>query len=591
MKELRKFIAEHAMGLVFSVVVGTLCVLPQFLAPIALHGGYKGLEFLYIDDELTYRSLIQEVLDGHYTTASPHLYEYKDSPTIVYPTGVYFYALPAMLIGLLCVVVVAKFLFPAILFFLVYVLSRKLTGHSGRANIVNAVATGLMVTLGLELISVQYIKDLLTGGPHGLHLSLWTRLVNPVTGGLLLFGLFVSLWRVLELGKKRDIIISSILVALTVGYFFSLALSLATIVSLATVYALQKKWIQVKRILWVLVLTLVLQSPYWYNAMHALSGPEGTKLEGRNGMFFTHAPMLNKLLLATTIFFALSIAFAFWKKRKKRRIQKDIFSEHGNAFSFITALLLASWMVFNEQVVTGREIWPYHFVQYTIPVCFVVSLATFYLIWRVECIRFWKGVMVIIIMLALYSGITSAGSYIYRLDDFTKVQQSAHALEFLAAQPGKDCVVLVTDTDKTLERLIPAYTRCDVYSTGYNFYGIPEDRIIHNYLLGLRMQGVTAENIDTYLDTHDGEVRSLYYENWTQVFGHERDEWLVGRMQEVRERYKEFLKGNLMQQLIKYRVDYIFSSDGLSQQILVQLPNIAEMEVLNGVHVYAVSDN
>ena len=157
MKALRTFLELHTMGLVFAVVVGTLCVLPQFLAPLALHDGYKGMQFLYLDDELTYRSLIQEVLDGHHTTASPHLYEYKDSQTIVYPTGVYFYALPAMLIGLSCMLVLAKFLFPAILFFLVYLLSCKLTGHDGKenskTNIVNAVAAGLLVTLGMELIS------------------------------------------------------------------------------------------------------------------------------------------------------------------------------------------------------------------------------------------------------------------------------------------------------------------------------------------------------------------------------------------------------------------------------------------------------
>ncbi len=582
MERLRRYVSRHGIALACSIVVGTLCVLPQFLAPLALGGGYKGLEFLYIDDELTYRSLIHEVLDGHPMVTSPHLYEYKDSPAIVYPIGDYFYAIPALVFGLACVIIASKFLFPALLFFLVYLFIRKLTGGEGYAAIANAIAIGLMVTLGMELIDIHYLKGLLSGSIHTTHLILWTRLVNPITGSLLVFGLLVSLWNVVEKGRKSDIVLAGILAAGTVGYFFSLAISLSLLAACIVVFLFQKKWTEAKRVLSVLFITLLLQAPYWYQTLHALGGEAGRKLEGRNGMFFTHAPMWNKLLIATSIFVVFSFFYAYVFKKKK-----EIFSPHVHAWSFIFTLMLASWMVFNEQVITGREIWPYHFVQYTIPFCFIMFFTTSYLVWRNLFPRLWIYGVLLISLIALYSGVSSAGSYMYRISDFKKLQQSAPALAFLNHLPQKDCVVLVTDFDKTLERLIPAYTRCDVYSSGYAFYGIPEDRLLHNYLLSLRMNGVTAEGIDKFLDTHDGEVRSMYSENWTQAFSITRDAWLTGHLEDVSRQYKEFLKSDLETQLKEYRVDYIFSSTELTGTVLKELSDISPATILSGVYIYA----
>ena len=102
------------------------------------------------------------------------------------------------------------------------------------------------------------------------------------------------------------------------------------------------------------------------------------------------------------------------------------------------------------------------------------------------------------------------------------------------------------------------------------------------------MNGITADQIDEYLDTHDGEVRSMYSENWTQSFGTQRDAWLSARLADVGSAYKEFLKGDIERQLMTYRVDYVFSGNGLSDAILSELPNLSTVEVLSGVHVYHV---
>src|SRR3989339_1428561 len=134
MSFLSLFMKKHTLATLFAVLVGLLSLFPSILAPLAVGGDYAGMQFLYIDDEDIYRARIHEVMEGHIGVASPYFFEYKDMPVMVPPINEWLYALPALFFGLSFVITLSKFLFPALLFLLIYVLTRSMAGGSEEAR-------------------------------------------------------------------------------------------------------------------------------------------------------------------------------------------------------------------------------------------------------------------------------------------------------------------------------------------------------------------------------------------------------------------------------------------------------------------------
>lgn len=583
MNLINQFIKRHALALWIALAVGAVSALPATIAPFLIKDTYKEVQFLALNDEDTYRSRIHEILDGYYSVSSPHLHEYKNLPSLVIPINEYFYALPAFFFSLSVVIVASKFVFPALLFFLVYLLVYKLLGakedHDAKMS---AIAAGTLVVLGVDLVDYGYILSVIRNGAAGGHLLMWTRLVNPVTGALLLFGFLHFLWDAIISGRRSPPFFAGLMSALSVGYFFNYGMSLAVLAATLIIFFLQKNYVVVKKISIAIIASFVLSIPYWYGIFSSVGGEGGRRIQERNGMFFTHAPEWNKFLIATTCFFVISLAYPYFVKRSKK-----IILENGITWSFLGALLLGSWIAFNQQVITGREIWIPHFVQYTIPLCFIVVIVTMHLLWREYFPRLWKiSVLVMLALSSIPAGMSFASLEPSSLKDFEGIQGYGQALTFLNTQTGRECVVLVTDNNDKLEGLVPAYTHCDLYSTYYNYFGVPDERILHNYLLNLRLHGVTAENVNEYQLAHTEFVRSYFFSNYTQTFTQGKDGWVLERIAWLNDQYKEFLKVGLDTQLHKYRVDYVFSVSALPTDVLRQLPTLVLSQKSGNVYIY-----
>jgi hypothetical protein len=584
MNTLRQYMKRHMLALWIALAAGAISVAPTIIAPLMIQDKYKGVQYLYINDEDTYRSRIHEVLDGHYRIASPHLHEYKDSPSLIAPINEYFYALPAFFFGLSFVVVASKFVFPALLFFLVYLLVAKLAGEKEDGDTeMSAIAAGVLVVLGIDLVDYGYMLSVIQNGAAGAHPLLWTRLVNPIAGGLLFFGFLNFLWDTITSERHYAPFLAGLMSALSVGYFFNYGLSLAILAAALTIFFLQKNYAAVKRIGMAISASFVLSIPYWYGIFSSWGGEAGRRAQERNGMFFTHAPEWNKFLIATTGFFLLNILYA----RYRERSTNPVF--HGNTvvWSFLGVLLLGSWFAFEQQVVTGREIWIPHFVQYTIPLCFIVVIMTVYLVWRKYFPRIWKATILIMLLLSSVPAGMSLASFGYVIPDFKRMQGYGESLSFLNEHAKPECVVLVTHYNIDLEKLIPAYTRCDLYDTYYTYFGVPDERLLHNFLMDARIQGVTEDNMNKYLLAHDGKVRSYYFTNWTQAFKQGKEEWVLERMVLLNEQYKEFMKADLNTQIHKYRIDYIFSEHELLPEVLKQMQGLSFYKKLGAVYVYS----
>lgn len=568
MEKIQSFLKTHSIALAFSLVVGLLSVLPTILAPLSIGDDYKGIQFLYLNDETTYRTRIHEILDGHPGVSSPFLHEYKDELSVVPPINEYFYALPALVFGLSGAIVLSKFLFPGFLFLLLYFLvSGMLQSESRRVNNATSLAVGLLVTLGYDIVDYRKIIELFQHADT-LNLLIWTRLVNPIVGALIIGGTLLFAWQAFLHESRYVYIPIGILLGVSVGYFFTLAFVYA-VVGLLFVLCIAVKDYQKAKVFGLgMLIGFFIDLPYWISVFSTIGGTGGHLSATKYGMEFTHGIIINKLLSVTTVFMGLTGLYAFMRDREWMERNKK-------TWQFLLVLLLTCWVTLNQQILTGRAVWPHHFVQYIIPIEIIIIMVLSTLVWKRVFKKLWHLGIVLSICLSFVVGIHSATSYVFHIDEFRDSQvQYSDILQYLQNNADKDCVVLVREYDENLQRLIPGYTSCNVYDT-QNVYALPQDRVLHNFLLRMRFEEVDPNHSEEYLLGREDIVRAHLFSNWEEMFGHGKDEWFLREISLVSEEYQKFSTGNLSEQIREYKVDYLYSKTALSPEMLSEVGNVS----------------
>jgi hypothetical protein len=285
----------------------------------------------------------------------------------------------------------------------------------------------------------------------------------------------------------------------------------------------------------------------------------------------------------------LALVFVPIAKNIVRRVKVYLQDWHW----FCLAFILGGFWALNQQVVTGVTVWPYHFVQYTIPLSMVVLVV---LLHRIILNRFrfvWIFAIISImgssLLFGLYSEIhTYRNSYAF----YRQMQSFAPVFTWFNREP-KDCVILVNNPPEIykLTELLPAFTHCNMYFSYSVFSLMPDERIYHNNLADLRLQGVTAENIDNYMKENETEMQVRLASNWqgmlwTPEFPDFHDYILDERMKKFPQDYKTFLNNNFEDELNKYKLDYILSVGPLNQTILNQLPHINLVFNFQDIYIY-----
>lgn len=577
------FFQKHRIGLLFAILVGIILVIPLVRAPLSIGDAYQGVQYLPLDDEDIYRARINEVLDGHVFVTSPYFFEYKDSPVVVPPFNEWLYVLPAFFIGLSGSIIALKFLLPATLFFLVYLLVYRLTESNDDAKdtgpiLIAAVSTGLMVTLGFEFVNYKYIWNIFHGG--AANPIVWSRLVNPIVGAVQLFGFLVLLEAIIFHRFKYAYVGAGVLLASMIGYFFTFGMSLSILGSLFFILAWRKEWATARELVYVGVIGFILSIWYWIHMFLSMTGSEGAVRGMRNGMSFTHAPILNLALLAGTAFVVFSAVMVYFRHRTFL---------HPKSWVFVSALILGSWVAFNQQIITGREVWYGHFFQYSVPLVYVAIGVVAYHSWRILYPRVWRSVSLASMVMISVFGLFTVSQVLSRQTEFARLQEYAPVFTWLNTTAGKECVVLIKEYDEEFERLIPAYTHCDVYSSTWTFSGVPQERVLHNYFLRLRLQGISEENIHEYLMHDVAIVRGYFYTDWKQLFEEGVDEWYVERVSYLEKEYAHFLQGDLEDQMSMYRMDFLMSKDPILEGTIEGLPPVYLIDHIGNYYIYTQS--
>lgn len=582
-KKIKLFVKQHYLALTLALVVGFISVAPQFLYVIYLGNDYKGGYFFSTPNEDLYLSKMQEIIEGHWRVGSPVFFEYKDFKPLVPPVGEYLYALPSLIFNLPLtkVLVFSKFLFPAILFLLVYFFIYQLTIKKELAGSkINAAVGGLFVTLGYDLIDYKTSWLLLIGKMKTVNLLVWTRPVNPIIGALLIFALLLMVWSMINNRKKYLFIPAGLTLALMAGYFFSWGISLSIIGALLIIFIFKKDFFAVKQLGLTIFVALLASLPYWYNLCKSLFQSGNENLGAKNGLFYTHAPMINKFLLMISLIFLLIILYKFWKK-------ENIKSGENNWCWFCLAMILGGWLAFNQQLVTGRTIWPYHFVQYTIPFSIIIGMIILGNFFRIKLFKVWVVAVTVILLSITAYNVRALAGYSEQYEAARSEQAYFGVINWLNKNAPKDCVVLVDDPAGYIGLKFTALTHCDTYLSNWIFEGATAGRIYHNYLVSLRLRGVKADRVKDYLLKNKADVKTYFFENWEQLFSLTADDkWLEAKIDQISLDYPKFNKQDFSQELKKYRLDYVVSEGELNKKTKDLLPELRFIDNLNSIYLY-----
>ncbi|MBI1974867.1 MAG: hypothetical protein HYS57_00730 [Parcubacteria group bacterium] len=584
----------HRFALLVAFLVGIIYIAPHLLFQWSLGDAYRGIPLMQTANEDEYLLRMQEILDGHPSLGSPVFFEYKSEPPLNPPVGEFLYVLPTIIFGISPVntLIASRFFLPALLFLLVYALMLRLTGDGGWQQRLNAIACGLLIVLGYDLIDYRTVLSYLQGHASPGSFLLWSRPVNPILGALFLLSFLLLVWAVLQKTqwRKSAIISAAVFLALMFGsYFFSWGIALSALAVLILFLLARKEYKTAGTLAFIAPLGALFALPYWLAVWRAAQSPWYEASVLRSGLFLTHYPLLNKLLLVTLFFFLALLVIDFLVKRK-RGIAFRPESWHWLCLS----LLMGGLVAYSQQMLTGRTIWPYHFVQYTIPLSLVVGVVVLHRIVRGWSKVFWAATVSAATAASFLIGIyTQASVYATSAPSSAEIQDARPLFDWLNSLP-KDCVVLQAgngDGPGGFDNIIPAFTKCNLYDSLWVFSLLPEERIRHNYLTRLFFKGVTAETIEKYLQDNRHEARGRLYANWKGLYGVPdfpdfSDEGLSARIDAFADDYRHFYGQNMTSALRKYRVDVILSSVPLTEEITKRLPTIKMVAEISGNFIY-----
>lgn len=562
-----RLINKHKFALFLAIFIGILFLIPPYLARIDLGDKYHGAPFLYQSDDENYLTNIQEVIDGHLSVSSPVYSGYKDSPSTILPLGEYLYAFPVMIlhISVLSVITATKFIFPALLFLLVYYLVYLLVREHDEVDArVGAIAGALLVVFGYDFVSAGHIISILHNISGSGYSSIWARLVNPISGALLLFLLLIVLWKIINKSNRFLPYVGGVLIAMMVGYFFSYALALSISFALLIIMLFKKRGEEARSLLVVLVVGVLPVIPKIFALLQKSVSSANDHAFTKIGLFYTHTPLLNKFLLLALFVFVLVSLIAIFKN-------SNYIKTTPNWWLYCFALLAGTFLAFMQQIISGITIWPQHFVQYSIPIVYVVGIVSLYKFVRPLSRKIWNIGMWVIILASLSYGVIICFSYRANMENYLLNQRYVPIYKWLNNTPMNDgCVVLASEDENYISSKIPAYTHCDVFYSVYNYYGVPQKRVERGYLAWLRIREVSASNVVAYLNAHRMEVRSTMFTNWLQLWHDSGDSWLKSIQNETEltvwednavdhlaDSYRDYLKVDFGTELKQDKLDYV----------------------------------
>ena len=551
-------------------------------------------------DERHYASRINEVYDGHYSIANPDLKEYKEAPHFWQPLSELIIGCSAKFIGLKIesLLVLSDFIFPFILFLIIYTLAYHLIGSRTLA---------LLCTCAMMMVNI-----FIFGPPQALiywvlrfsnldlapvlnpkSSFLFSRTVNPQFNLIPFFLSLISIYGVVFRESKKYVVFSGILI----GSFFYCNFYYWSYViggcGLFSLYSLLKKdYKTVWKFIFSVLIGGLISLPYWVSAHELRSAPFFEEALNRTYMVYTHALYLPKIEILAIAFFLI-----FYP-------QKD------RPYIFISSFLLAGLVCENSQVLTGMKMAPYHWTIY----CQAPVLWLAYVLMVNNIGKRWPGNKYIIlikqkknvlasllIFLAFFNAVHTQIIYTYATDrekgprafyekslpTWLGYQKLYPALDWLNKEGEKDSVVLAS---VWTSYLITSFTHCNILVGWHTHtYLISDQELLERWLIKSYFFGVPVEKVYDVIEPNLDGICEICPWRWKEE---ERPAFRL-RLEET---YRKLREESIQTWLAKYDVEYILFSQAEREDYytgetgfdISEYPFLDPITVLPEVELYKV---
>ena len=540
MTDHNRFFLRHWPALVSAIVVGLILVSPQIILQWRLGNDFHGVYIGGIDAE-QYYPRVGEAYQGNVRIASPSLAEYKDAPYTITPLPELTLAAVGQSLGLTApqAVVFGSFLFPALLFLILYGLFWALSEEKLFSL---TAAAGILLASNLILFP-RDIYHLFIDSKE-IAVNVFNRPINPQVSSAYFFLWAFCFWPMV-FGRKQKwrILFAGILFgALFYVYPFSWMLAVV-FQGLVLVYLLWKKdYSLVKNVTVSGLIGLLVSIPFWINFFHVATSPLYELLKKHEGFYNTRLPIFSWLLI---IDFGVLLFLYFKQKLRSQTVRFGIF--------FATALMI----LINQQVITNLRFFPGHWHWYYVgPLSIFVGL--FFLRqmsihWpRIHLISF-----ILLLVIFLADGIFSQISY-YHDSAPTAISTQRYGLLFdwLNQNTLKGSVVASGDA---LAFLIPFHTSDDHYLVNlYDTLGlIPEERIRHSFFTKIYFLGARADNLAEFINQKNQDLSYVLYGYWRRYAFGCQECYPEDELAKLQADYLEFLRQDFKAELKRYRIDYL----------------------------------
>ena len=350
-------------GLLAAFVVALFALFPQITVWNERGGDYNGVFASNDLDEPAYAAYLQALIDGRPRKNDPYsgrddTAENPQSESIfsIQFAAPYLVAIPARILGLdasqmfIALLWLASFFTALAMFWLLAQITED--------NRLAAIGT-LVIMFGGALASGNGVIKEFLGGAAYPFLPFLRRYI-PAVAFPFFFAMFAFVWLALKSEIKRTKYISSIFAGLCFGFLVFSYFYLWTTAA-AFLFALTLIWLIIRPENWkgnlrFLILTDVIAFsfllPYAYLLSKRAASTDAIQL-----LVLTHAPDFFRVpaivCYAALLILAVAIALKFAKIKEPSTV-------------FLIAFAVVPFIVFNQQIITGRSLQPFHYEFYVV---------------------------------------------------------------------------------------------------------------------------------------------------------------------------------------------------------------------------------
>ncbi|MBI2042705.1 MAG: hypothetical protein HYT21_03110 [Candidatus Nealsonbacteria bacterium] len=536
---------KHKWPILIAVLAAMIVAYPQAYFRYDQPDAYRGIEFIGAsDDESPWLSRAREAQDGYLTFSCVYLKDGKDAPYLFQPLGTVMFAQAGKFFAsdFNNSILTARFFFSLLAFLAIYAFLYLFL----KSRLIALAITSFFILAG-TLFTRSGIFSLLRGqSPTHNFLDL-TRPVNPSLTFLFFFAFLSLFWLFIEKKQWKYGILSALALGLSFyDYFFTWTFIFAFCGALGLIFLIQKRFQDIKRIMLVIGLSLIMAIPYFINMYQTVNYPMYFEVGQRMGLLASRAPVLG--LVVPLLFVAVLLFFP----RKPR-----------DRYLFALALVIAPFIVLNQQLITGKVLGYAHYHWYYHKPLAIILLLAILFFWLAKIKRplFNKALPVLMIAGSLAMGIfIQQSSYEFNKAEIIDKQKYGPVMDWLNENAEKDAVVF--SNNKTAHMVV-IFTPLNVFYHSSSRYCLvsTKERLLNNLFLYYRLDGVAAEEAQELFLKDKRQISaiifSMFYRETTGDYSGVPDDIIIG----FSEKYKETLTMPAEEFLnnlwTKYEVEYL----------------------------------